>query len=712
VGVAYVVIARTPMNTYAFWDEPTQPLRLALMCLALFSTFFPVGVLIAALFGRAAERVNRLYCADLIGAGLGCALVVPLIAWIGPPSCIMLGGVVLAMVGLRLATAEGRRTLALANLVVGLVLATCAVRPDLLPALVTDKVKTVHPGDPLLFSKWSPVFRVDVGEPPFLRDHLILHHDGLLGSTLQKFNGDFSTVKRFDGDDRSLPFRVLGRPPKRVLIIGSAGGHEILASLYFGSEHVTGVELNPVTVSLLTDTFADYTGRLAENPRVTIVNGEGRSFLAQDPTKYDLIYFVAPDSYAAMNAATSGAFVLSESYLYTKEMLHEALRHLADGGLVCMQFGEVNFERKPNRTTRFLGTARVAFRELGIDDLASHVLVSTRPNFVQLATMLLKKTPFTAEETARFVSAELAVDGMVVRHAGPVSGDTPIAKVIGLPEEELAAWYAAYPYDLTPISDDAPFFWHFARFRSVIAGLSGRAGDGLHADTEDAVGERLLLGLLVIAALFAATFLLLPFLAIRETWRALPYKGVSGVYFACLGIGFMLFEIALIQKLTLFLGYPTYSLTVTLMALLVSTGLGALVLGPRAERGDGVLRAVAVALVLLTAYYAFGVGYVVDAFVGAPLAVRIALGVVMIVPLGICLGAFMPAGLARVAALTEHQSQYVAWGWAVNGFFSVLGSVLTTILSMSYGFRAVLLLALATYAVAILVLRRIPSRAA
>jgi len=711
VGVAYVVIARTPMNTYAFWAEPTQPLRLALMCLALFSTFFPVGVLIAALFGRAAERVNRLYCADLVGAGLGCALVVPLIAWLGPPSCIFLGGVVLAAVGLRLAIGEGLRGLALANLAVGLVLAGGVVRPDLLPALVTDKVKTVHPGDPLLFSKWSPVFRVDVGGSPSSTEHLIIHHDGLLGSTLQKFDGDFSKLRRFDGDDRVLPFRVLGRVPKNVLIIGSAGGHEILASLYFGAEQVTGVELNPVTVSLLTDAFADYTGHLTRNPRVTIVNGEGRSFLARDTTKYDLIYFVAPDSYAAMNAATSGAFVLSESYLYTKEMLHESLRHLAPGGLVCMQFGEVAFERKPNRTVRYLGTARLAFRELGIENLASHVLVATRPNFVQLATMLLKREPFSTEETDRFVSAEKVVDGMVVRHAGAVVGDTPLSNVIGLPEAALAEWYAAHPYDLTPVTDDAPFFWHFARFRSVVASIGGRVGDGQHADTEDAVGERLLLGLLVIAALFAATFLLLPFLAIRETWRALPYKGTSGVYFACLGIGFMLFEIALIQKLTLFLGYPTYSLTVTLMALLVSTGIGALVLGPRAERGDGVLRAVGVTLALLTAYYAFGIGYVVDAFVGAPLPLRIALAVVMIVPLGICLGTFMPAGLARVAALTEHQSQYVAWGWAVNGFFSVLGSVLTTILSMSYGFRAVLLLALATYAVAILVLRRIPSRA-
>jgi hypothetical protein len=712
VAAAYAVIVRTPMDTFTFWDDLRQPLRLLVMCFALYMTFLPAGILIAALFGRAAERVNRLYCADLVGAGLACAVVVPLLATVGPPGAICLGGAILAGVGARLAAGEGRRALVAANALVAVAFVAAIVRPGVLPVIVPDKVKTLHAGAPVLFSRWSPVFRVDVTLSPVGGEQLLLHHDGLFGSTLQRFDGDFATLGRFDGDDRSLPFRVLGRRPRNVLIIGSAGGHEILASLYFGAEHVTGVELNPVTVSLLEDTFADYTGRIAHDPRVTIVNGEGRSFLARSTTQYDLIYFVAPDSYAAMNAATSGAFVLSESYLYTKEMLRETLRHLAPGGVVSMQFGEIAYDRKPNRTTRYLSTARLAFRELGISDLSSRVLVATRPNFVNLATMLLKQEPFTAEETARFVGATGALEGMVVRHAGGTPDDTPLGKVLGLPDAELAAWYAAYPYDVTPVTDDAPFFWHFARFGSVLEGATRRAGDGEHADTEDSVGERLLLGLLVIATAFAATFLLLPFALIRDTWRALPHKGTSGVYFACLGVGFMLFEIALIQKLTLFLGYPTYSLTVTLMAVLVSTGLGSLLIGPRAARSDAVLRGVGVLLAALTVFYVLGLGPLVDAAVGLPLAVRIAITIAIIVPLGLALGAFMPAGLARVAAVTGHGAEYVAWSWAVNGFFSVIGSVLTTILSMSYGFQAVLVMGFGTYVVAILVLRGLPTPAA
>src|SRR5690606_4711674 len=136
-----------------------------------------------------------------------------------------------------------------------------------------------------------------------------------------------------------LPFRVLGdEPPARELIIGSAGGQEILTSLYFKAPNIEAVELNPVTTSLLTDHFADYTGHLPERPEVHLTQGDGRSYLARQDGQYDLVWFVAPDSYAATNAASSGAFVLSESYLYTKEMIKETLEHLTDDGIMVVQF--------------------------------------------------------------------------------------------------------------------------------------------------------------------------------------------------------------------------------------------------------------------------------------------------------------------------------------------------------------------------------------
>ena len=260
-----------------------------------------------------------------------------------------------------------------------------------------------------------------------------------------------------------------------------------------------------------------------------------------------------------------------------------------------------------------------------------------------------------------------------------------------------------------PISDDGPFFWHFASFSQVARDFFRPI---TATDPEDSIGERVLLLLLGIAVLYAAVFLLVPFVFVRREWRALPLKGTSAVFFAALGLGFILFEITMIQRLVLFLGYPTYSLTVTLASLLVFTGLGALLsnrLGVRARTAVGVVFAV---LSALTAFYEFGLDGVTNGLLDQSLPIRVVVALAMLAPLGLCLGMFMPLGLGVVNGLSAHPDEYVAWAWAVNGFFSVIGSVLSTILAMSIGFRSVQLIALGVYAVAVLAFARLSSRAA
>ena len=355
--------------------------------------------------------------------------------------------------------------------------------------------------------------------------------------------------------------------------------------------------------------------------------------------------------------------MLSESYLYTVEMIGETLDHLTADGLICMHFGEYDFAGKPNRTTRYMATAREAFENYGIRDFPAHALVATSPSLLEVSTMLLKKSAFTESEIERFFEVVARVSGTVPRYV-PGSGETDerLRAVIELSADRLAQWHEDYPYEVTPVRDDSPFFWHFAPFGRVLHSVTERANT---LDTEDSAGERSLIGMLAVGIVFAAVFLLLPFVAIRETWRRLPHKATTAVYFAALGLGFMFYEIVLIQKLVLFLGYPTYSLTVTLMSLLVFTGIGSLAMQRRLTTG------------------------------GIPTAVLL-------------LGCFMPLGLAAVAGLAaDHADEYVAWSWAVNGFFSVIGSVLTTILSMSFGFSTVLGLGFVVYGVAVFSLSRI-----
>jgi len=718
VLAGYFLIAEIPLNLFRMvmkitkgggWGEVSlEMLKLVLVCVTLFLPFVSAGIALAKIFASQTERIGRLYAIDLLGAALGCAIVIPAITWISPPGTVFLSGLAFAFAGLPLARRTGpRATIPMAIAAVALLAGV--LFPGALPDPVRDRVKGAEAE--AIFSRWSPVFRVDVvpvpGTDPATN---FLVHDGTLGSSMQQFNGNVESLGRYDKMDRSYPFRLLAPGPD-VAIIGSAGGNEILASLRLGANHITGIELNPVTVSLLTTYFADFTGNIARHPKVTLVNAEGRSFLKGSGKEFDLIWLVAPDSYAAMNAATSGAFVLSESYLYTKEMIIEAIEHLDANGILCAQFGEIDFATKPNRAVRYLGTAREAFAELGATDFQQHVLVAVSPGFGRLesATILLKKSPFTAAEVQTFTETAAQLEGSRVVFTG--SGSDPqslITKAITLEGAARDDWYASLAYKVGPITDDSPFFWHFVGFDSVLFG----GGEQVHMNVEEGIGERLLLVLLGVAIAFAAIFLLLPMFAIRNVWSEIPYKLNAGLYFAALGLGFMFIEVSLIQRLTLFLGYPTYSLTVTLFALLISTGFGSLLSERYGDERNRVLAGLVAALVALVVFYRFGLTPLVDHGVGWPFALRVVLTVAVLLPLGVCLGAFMPIGLRAVSGLTPHHEQYVAWCWAVNGFCSVVASVLATILAMTTGFNTVILVGLCCYLVGIAAFLRVPVAAA
>jgi hypothetical protein len=713
VVAGYFVIAYTSLDTFAIWHYGTRGsvTNLALLlaiCAALFVPFIAVGVIVSTLLGRRPDRVGRLYFADLVGAGLALAIVVALLGSIGSPATIFLAGAIFVLAGLRVMVRRRSPTIPVAvALAAAMIVAVVApsVVPD--PRLETSKADQFPSG--AIYSKWNPIFRVDVFQTTATTR--TLYHDGLIGSSIYRWDGKNASLRSFgfDTDLRALPFATLGSPPKRALIIGAAGGHEVLSSLYFGSGHTDAVELNPVTYSLVTDRYASYDGHLATHPGVNYVNGDGRSYLARSTPNYNLVWYPAPDSYSAANAATAGAFVLSESYLYTSNAIKDSLEHLKAGGIVATQFGEVNFERKPNRTTRYVSTARKALSQLGVHDPSGHIVVATSPTSFgvfgagTISTILVKRGVFTSPEIGRFVAKARQIPGSIVRYAPGQSrvGNT-VTNVATDSSSQLDAFYRSYPYNVGAISDDTPFFWHFRTFSNVIRNVNHSITD---RDREDTVGERVLLLLLAIAAVLAVVLLLLPFFAIRKDWLELRHKTRSAIYFAALGFGFIFFEITLIQRLTLFLGYPTYSLTVTLMSLLVFLGVGAFLSSRLQGNPIRALPVLAVLIASLTAFYLFLLPRVTDAALGLPLAARVPIAFVVLAPLGICLGLFMPLGLGAVAELSTHPREYVAWGWAVNGFASVIGSVLATILAMSFGFHTVLVVALVIYLVALISLR-------
>ncbi len=713
--VGYVAVARLPTDVNLIWAGTTgeaagQVARLLAVSLSLTAVFFGVGLLLAGLIVAEVRNVRRLYFWDLTGAALGCLLAVPLQATIGPPAMILWSLVALAGLGVVAAVTERERVAVTVLASVAVAVLALAVGPQL--KIRADGSKTIKDGDSIAAGDWGAVFRVDAVE---FGDLHFLHHDGLWGSAIWRYDGTPATTDRFLTDSRQLPFAVAGEDEPDVLIIGAAGGNEIQAALTYGAGHIDAVELNPVTASLLRNEFADYSGNITEHPDVDYIQGDGRTFLARSDDRYDLIWFVAPDSYAASNAATAGAFVLSESYLYTRQMIDTAFDHLTDDGVVVAQFGDFDFDTRPTRTARYLVTARDALEDRLDGPFADHTALVVERNDVDVgraSTIMLFRAPVGADVADRLQTSIVNVpNARALYLPGAVREPGVTADVIDLPDDELGRLVDAYPYDISAVDDGRPFFWHFSSFRDVLTDWERR-----YDDSEIAIGERLLLVMITLGALVAAVLLWLPFAVTRRQGEGrVPGRWRFFTYFAALGLGFMLVEISMIQRFSLLLGFPTLSLSVSLFTLLLATAAGAR-LSAVVRRLPGGLAPVTGALIALNVLYVLIADDLTDAALSWSQGARIAVVFALLFPIGLLLGMFLPTGMDAVVLSADRagadQGRLVAWCWAVNGFFSVLGASLTTVVSMAFGFDRAVLAGLALYVVAAAVVRVAPAASA
>jgi hypothetical protein len=702
---AYILIAVLHINTLAVWEYGTSQstssfLVLLVISIGVFSSFVGPGVIIATLFGRQPEGIGGLYFADLIGAGIGCGTVIYFVSTLGAPAAVMVSALAMAACAAFIALRLRWSLRAVATVVLAGAIFLVA-DSGILPYQRLDSSKTVGK---TAYSAWGSIFRVDAVHYPGIPNLIGLDHDGIIGSGIYRWNGklSFLNIYKFPQDPRSIPFNVLKTPPKQVAIIGAAGGHEVLTSLFYKAKHVDAVELNPVTVNLVEHVYANFDGHLAQDPAVSYINADGRSFIARTSTHFQLIWYPAPDSYAATNGALSSAYVLSESYLYTTNGIESMLQHLTSGGVFVAQFAETD-DQYDLRTARFTATARQALTDLGVKNAADHILAAvTETHFlgvVPFSTILVSVKGFTRAQIARFESSVKIVPETSTFYApGATVKKNSVNSLMRTSNAGLPLFFANFPFDITPTTDNDPFFYHFARYGTVLKDYTHRLSS---TDRENAVGERVLVLLLGLSVIIATIFLLLPFVKVRRAWRSLPRKGLSGIYFGGLGFGFIFFEITLLQLLNLFLGYPTYALTIVLMSLLVFTGVGAL-LSQRVSNRKLAVPALFVAVAAMFVFYLAGLTPLTNSLLDLPLAARIVISFVVLAPLGMCLGMFMPIGLTQVAGLSEFPREYIAWGWAVNGFASVVGSALATILAMIYGFDVVLFAGLVAYLIAYL----------
>ncbi len=637
------------------------------------------GLFSSLVFERFSALSGAVYAADLAGASVGVLVVLGLLSLMSSFSVVLLLGALIGAASLAVALADGstradRRLLGGAGAVVGIGAVLFAANlaaglvefdPDRLSDASRDKTMLLMLDDPaqdarITRTAWSPFARVDVVETNDPTAKYIFS-DGGAGSYMLRYDGTPESVAAWRQTVDDVPFAVTA---DRTLVIGAGGGKDVVLALMAGAQDVTAVEVNPAVVEVTRDD-AEYNGGILDLPQVRLVEGDARTFAERDENTYDLIYL----NLVYTQAAEPGSQVLVENYIFTWQAFETYLERLAPGGHVAI------ISHNALEASRAALTAIRALDEMdtppaeALDHMVMWMLPASDAT-VRTTVLLVGKGALT-QDTLDAVGASAQAIGMQALFVPGVHelGFEPLRTGTSLDAfiDEDAA------YNLEPTGDDSPYFFHL--------------DPGLPDPVQSALVTALFLvgGLVIFALLMGAP----------ETHRDSVWTwGGMMLYAALIGVGFMLVEVPLIQHFQLLLGYPVVALAVVLFTLLLSGGVGSLI----SQRWSGLQLPARVTVAGLwiagvALLYRVAVSSVADAVLPQPLIVRVVAVMFLTALIGVPMGVPFPSLMRRAGQVRQR----VALLWAVNGAFSVLGSVLAVVLSMTWGFGLALTVGAALY---------------
>ncbi|MCD6452076.1 MAG: hypothetical protein J7L64_06935 [Acidobacteria bacterium] len=682
--------------------------------------FFFAGLAVSLVFTGFSERINRLYFANMVGSGVGAVLFIFLIEPLGAPKLLFLLALMGAVSAFLFTLDRKERRLSLVFLLFFLLFTPLAnlvlkVRPEGYKYLGKFTNHFLYPESRVLVSRWTPIARIDLVEDN--KRHLLYYLSEFRPTDYKviTIDGDALTPifsarffdllkerakKRGDVGNFNASYVIRKRP--EVLVIGMGGGIDVMSAIAFEARRVKAVEINRAIFELTTKRYNDFNGINFDGKRVIPYNREGRSFIKRDKGQYDIIQINAIDTFAALS---SGAYVLSENYLYTVEAFRDYFHHLKKDGILSINRW---FLFPPREVLRLSSLALFAYRELGVSHPERNVFVSAQKGG-GWAVSLFKRTAFSQEEVKRLLEFCKRSGSTIIffpkvfpkeeqerleRGYYSQIDDEHLLQASrvfnhlfsSFSQGDIYRFFDTYRYNVRPVWDDRPFFFEYNRVTDIfkIEGFTIRGNWPLFT----------LYFLFAIASLVVVILIILPLYFHQRKGLTSKGAGAVSIYFIALGVGFMFVEIGLMQKLVLFLGHPIYSISVVLTTLLVFSGLGSYVSG---RMGLSPPRVILLSVVMVSAILLSYVKFlppIVEHFLKEGISFRILLSIGLLAPLSFFMGMPFPSGL-RI--LKERRINLIPWAWGVNGGASVLASVLAIIIAMWFGFLSVVISASLVY---------------
>jgi len=681
-------------------------LKLTLIYLASAVPFFFTGLLLSTVFAREARHIPLLYGADLAGGALACLAIVPLLDLLGGPNAVLFAGVAMALASAIWAVSPKGRKVAWA--VAGsLILLVAANRIWDLVDVVYAKGVRLDSVAKVEFVRWNAISRIEVDRKADQSKWVVIDADAntaLVNVDPIAWQGEWKRGLM------SAPPSVANilRPRGDYAIIGPGGGVDVVRAVANGSPNVTGIEINSIIAdTVMRDRYAGYTFGLYNLPQVHIVVSDGRSFIRSSRDRFDVIEMTLVDTWASTAA---GAFALSESNLYTTEAFEEYFRHLRDDGLVAVTRWEF---ARPREALRVVSVALEALQRLGVHDPAHNFMVISDGPLDEdgrAVIVLAKKSVFTREEEQRVQSHLDQNPNLRAVYMPSTPGNNAFSHLIA--SRDPAAFARSYPYNVTPVTDDAPFFFFTLRTGQVLksAALAHRG-----MDWKVSLGVVVLGMVLLISVAAVLALLVLPLaLGARPRPGTLPRL----IYFVAIGLGYILVEITFVQRFVLFLGHPTYAITVVIFLLLLASGAGSLI-SRQWEAQKWSLQLPLAVIVVALSVYTFALPGLLAAGVGLPFAAKLLVSAAILVPLGLVMGMPFPTGLRALAQAVQERhdarplpdlitpqvtrlepgsgDSAIEWAWALNAASSVLGSVGAILIAVNFGLRITLAASVVAY---------------
>ena len=660
--------------------------------------FFFTGLLFSVVFAREPRRIPQLYGADLVGGALACLAVVPLLNWIGGPNAILFAGAVWAAASVVWSVSSRLRlwSAGICGFLLALIAANASGR---LIDVIYAKGLRISDRAEVEYVRWNAISRVEV-------DHF---YDGSRWVVIDAdANSALINLDPQTWQSAALRRQLMNAPPAvaNVLrpggdfaIIGPGGGVDVLRAIANGSPQVTGIEINPIIVNdVMKERYAAYTYHLYDMPQVHVHIADGRSWIRSTRQTFDVVQMTLVDTWASTAA---GAFALSENNLYTVEALRAYFNHLRPDGLIAITRWEF---KRPREALRVVSVAMEALHQLGVRDTSGNfIVVSDGPldEDGRPVVVLAKKSAFTAEEETA-VRAHLAQTTLVAQYLPSQPSENPFGRLIA--SNDPYSFASRYEFNVAPVTDNNPFFFFTLKTGQILNRKALHRG----MDWKVNLGVVVLGMVLLISAAAVLLFLVLP-LSVQGG----NVGNISRLfYFIAVGLGYILVEIAFIQRFVLFLGHPTYALTVVIFLLLLSSGAGSLV----SHRWLRSPRQVWLPLVLISGLLLALIlllPIVLSTLVGLPFDVKLIISAALLVPLGFLMGMPFPTGLRWLASGNNGLSDSFAaieavrndsaveWAWAMNAASSVLGSVLAIVIAVHLGLNVTLACGAAAYLAAL-----------